>query len=374
MSLTETRALPSGQPRGLGHAFVASGGELVAIRCDALPETGVGHLVRCTALAEELVSRGYDVTFFGDVTHVPWAARQLEERELPIVSAAPSPKEFAAQVVRAGAARCVVDGYHLPALTGEELRSAGMGVLSIIDGDFGAEQSADLYLDQNLGALPGRGADAAAATLAGLDYVLLRDVVRRRRPRSPLSSEGDRSRSRPRVLAVFGGTDPHAAAAVVAPLVLATGQPCDLTVVAASRDRAGALKALQPGPGQSVEVIAPVDDLPALAVESDLVVSAAGSSTWELLCMGVATALVCVTDNQEMGYAPVVEGGYAAPVGRLEELRRGGASALAAVNVLRHLLGNRMARQALRERGMQQVDGRGRERVADALLSLELRA
>ena len=41
-------------------------------------------------------------------------------------------------------------------------------------------------------------------------------------------------------------------------------------------------------------------------VESDLVISASGTSTWELLCLGATAGLVCVVDNQEMGYERAV--------------------------------------------------------------------
>ena len=53
----------------------------VGIRCDARAAIGVGHLVRCIALAEELVGRGHEVVFFG-VVDVPWASRQLADRGL----------------------------------------------------------------------------------------------------------------------------------------------------------------------------------------------------------------------------------------------------------------------------------------------------
>lgn len=45
-------------------AWDAAGG--VAIRVDATPTIGVGHLVRQVALAEELAGRGVPLTFYGD--------------------------------------------------------------------------------------------------------------------------------------------------------------------------------------------------------------------------------------------------------------------------------------------------------------------
>ena len=52
-----------------------------------------------------------------------------------------------------------------------------------------------------------------------------------------------------------------------------------------------------------------------LAAAADLVISAAGSSLSELLCIGAAAAVVCVADNQQLGYARVVAAGTAAGLG-----------------------------------------------------------
>ena len=110
-----------------------------------------------------------------------------------------------------------------------------------------------------------------------------------------------------------------------------------------------------------------MDDLPALVVESDLVVSASGSSVWELLCLGAAAATVCVTDNQEAGYREVVRRGLVAGLGSLADLTGSDAARRHAVTTLAALLTDPDARHDLAARGLGEVDGRGRERVADAL-------
>ena len=62
------------------------------------------------------------------------------------------------------------------------LRARGLPVLALSDGDFGADQRATMYLDQNLGAVRSGAPDPAVLMLSGLRHVLLRDAVRRRRP------------------------------------------------------------------------------------------------------------------------------------------------------------------------------------------------
>jgi spore coat polysaccharide biosynthesis predicted glycosyltransferase SpsG len=353
----------------------------IGFRCDAGGLTGVGHLVRCIALAEELVARGVRVVFLADLAGLTWARRQLDDRGLPVRPAPRSPQALADLVLDLGLSAVVLDGYHLDPGCGAAVRARGPAVLALVDGDFGAEQEADLYLDQNLGARRLPGIAPLARMLAGLEYVLLRDVVRDRRPaRPPLADleppavlSGSRSGPSvraPSVLAVFGGTDPYDAAETVVPLVLAGRAPVAVTAVAARPEVAQALHALPTWPGQRVRAVAPVDDLPALVRQADLVVSASGSSVWELLCLGAPTAVVSVAPNQQAGYQQVVGRGLAAPLGVLQQLKDDPGARRAASDVLTRLLSDSGARKALATAGLAEVDGRGRERVADALLQL----
>ncbi|MGW0199618.1 PseG/SpsG family protein, partial [Nonomuraea sp. NPDC003201] len=269
----------------------------VGFRCDAGVRSGVGHLVRCVALAEELRARGVEVTFLGEVRGSAWARAQLRERGLPLVPAPEEPARLAALARELRLEAAVLDSYDLPGGTGAALRGAGLTVLAIVDGD-PLGQEADLYLDQNLGA-ERRPFPVPARRLAGARYVLLRDSVRglgRTRPAGPV----------PRVLCFFGGTDSAGVAPAWAGALLAAGVPFEATVVSPAPFEAG-------GP---IAVVPPTDRLPELMAGADLVVTAAGSAVWELLHLGVPTALTWVADNQLIGYEELVGRGVAAGLGR----------------------------------------------------------
>jgi spore coat polysaccharide biosynthesis predicted glycosyltransferase SpsG len=259
----------------------------------------------------------------------------------------------------------VLDSYTLPADQSGALRDSGRRVLAVVDGDLLGQQ-ADIYVDQNLDSdLADPALPAGAVRLAGLDYALLRSVVRRLRPPAPRDASSGRT---PRVVCFFGGTDAYRAAPVLAGLLVRTGAPFDAVVVAADGGLRAELLAIPPRPGQRIDVIAPTDDLPKLLADADLAVSASGTSTWELLCLGLPAALVWVVENQILGYGRTIERGLAAGVGHLPSLRHpDSAEAMAAVSVLRDLLTDAPRRAALSARAWGAVDGRGVERVADAL-------
>ena len=335
--------------------------ETVVVWCDLAPEVGVGHLMRCVALAEELSARGRRVHFLVDAGRVPFAAAQLKARGMGSTAPAATRAEQLEQLAAHHPEAVVIDSYRLPPETYAAVR-ARHRTLAFVDGEIGG-RDADLFLDQNIGAeTDDRALPSAAVRLAGLRFALMRDEVLAHRPTVPDAGDGS---APPRVLAFFGGTDAFGAAPVLAPVLAATGLDFHLTVVATTDESRQALAAVGTAPGQQIDVIAPTDQLSALVRRSDLVISAAGTSSWELLCLGAAVAFVCVADNQAEAYERVEEQRLAVPLGSLGVVRDDPEGATAA---LRAILTDAAERARLRRTGWELVDGRGRARVADALL------
>ncbi|HWC23337.1 MAG TPA: hypothetical protein VG502_13645 [Flexivirga sp.] len=336
--------------------------ERIALRCDATAAIGVGHVVRCVALGQELRARGFDVVLWGRIDGIDWLSELVADSGLGRLPAADRVSEQVHEADAAGFAGVVLDGYHLPVPLGDALRDAGHVVLALVDGDFGAAQAADVYVDQNLGAEPHRGGPAGSQCLTGPEFTLLRDSVRmHRRTPGPTSATGE-IRS---VLAVFGGTDPAGVAPRVIPALLATGAELDVSVVASNPVVADRLAALHLSSRQRLRVIPPQRELAALAATSDLTISASGTTVWELLAIGVPTAVVCAVDNQRLGYRALLAADVATGLGELPDL-----DPMQVTSVLRELLENPQRATDLAARGQLLIDGEGRCRVADALAAL----
>lgn len=341
----------------------------VAIRADATREVGVGHLGRSLALAEELLAQGHRVSLIGDLGELDWAVGQATELGLdPLTPAdrAAGPDGLVRQVADLGAELVHLDGYRFPPGTGGALRDSGVAVSAMVDGDFGQPQDADLYLDQNLGAehdpvrLP-----VGATVLRGADYALLRDRVLARRGVVGVPHSGE-----PRLLVVFGGTDPFGGTEVVVDLLTELGRPLQVEAVASSAGTAERLRAMAQGSALDLRVHPTLDDLPGLAVQCDGCVSAAGSSVWELLCLGVPTGVVRVIDNQEPGYRRAVVAGVVVGLGELASLRSDPQARRQALLGLQGLCFDLAERTRLQRAGRAVIDGAGRSRVVAALLAL----
>jgi GNAT superfamily N-acetyltransferase len=155
----------------------------------------------------------------------------------------------------------------------------------------------------------------------------------------------------------MGGTDPVGLAPRAVDLLARTGLALEVTAIAVGENAERARAAAQ-GSRLSLTVLAPVDDLAAMMSAHDLVISAAGTSIWELCCIAVPAAAVWVVDNQRDGYDRVVAAGAAIGLGG-PELGVGEH----AVDLLREALTDPQVRTGLARAGRQVVDGLGAWRV-----------
>lgn len=324
----------------------------VVVHCNAGGEYGMGHLMRTIAVAEEAVRRDWHVEFAGCFTDtaIRVLSAELSTIEVKSFDSVPSSEDWTDYLISRGP-----DVFHVDTYVGDttQWRSGTWLLSNVQDGEFG-RRPADLAIDPNLDAEKERGATDSSA-LYGIDYSLIRSRVRRQR-RAPMQTS-----NHDRILVVMGGTDPtDATPRVIALLDLLPGRR-RVTVIAPAH-LARATQDAADHSAHEVLVIPFANDLPELAASHDLVISAAGTSMWDLACIGVPMALVCVIDNQEKGYRAAVSHGVAFPLGyRWKEQNL--AEGFAALGAL--LQGNPQDAEIMAKRAFQLVDGQGSSRVLD---------
>ncbi|WP_448641023.1 GNAT family N-acetyltransferase [Geodermatophilus sp. URMC 63] len=325
---------------------------LALLRCDAVVTGGVGHLVRCLAVAEAAREAGWDVGLVGSF-EVPLAAALVTGTGLPVLADGSEPLETTAR--RTGAQVVHVDHYTAacPPPGHGHPGEVGFLVSSVQDGRWG-RRGADVVLDASPSGRVTASVVGARVRLTGPRQALVRADVRTR--------PGTREPTR-RVLVVAGGTD--AARILPALTAVATAavdgspddQPYEVLVIdpaaapAGCRDRLGVVSR-PPGP-----------DLLDLAAGSVLVVTAAGTTTSELAVMGVPMAVVQAVDNQAETYRDLVASGAALPLGTATGLSRD-RDRLAAD--LRGVLGDTDRLAGLSAAAAARVDGRGAARLVTA--------
>jgi spore coat polysaccharide biosynthesis predicted glycosyltransferase SpsG/GNAT superfamily N-acetyltransferase len=341
----------------------------VLLGCDGGGPLGVGHVMRCLALAEAAVAAGHTVVlaghFEGSFLQGQIAAAPVEVSHAPTWMADGDPQPLIDLVARVRPEVLHVDSYVAFDRLRELVASTGVGatVSNMEDGTFG-RRPADVVVDPTFGAeLVARPGDATTWLLRGSRYTPVRqrviDARRRGCDASWSSREADNrvgqvARS---VLVVMGGTDPVGLVPAAVDLLARTGLELEVTAIAVGENAERARNAAQ-GSAVSLNVLAPVDDLAAMMSGHDLVISAAGTSIGELCCIGVPSAVAWAVDNQRPGYDRVVAAGAAIGLGGPD---LGGDER--AVGLLKRALTDWHVRIQLIRAGRQVVDGLGAWRV-----------
>ncbi|HSO33851.1 MAG TPA: UDP-2,4-diacetamido-2,4,6-trideoxy-beta-L-altropyranose hydrolase, partial [Labilithrix sp.] len=272
----------------------ATSGEVLLVRADASATIGLGHVMRCLALAEAWLEGGGAVTFA--MSEVPDALVSRIERAGARVARVAAPEDAARLARELGARFAVVDGYHLGAAHQDALAGAGTRLLVVDDAGETATAAAALVLNQNAHASPSLYGTLGSGPelLLGLGYVLLRREFRASGAAPPARITPELAR---RVLVTFGGAD----TAQLTPRALEALAPLDgldvLVLAGAANPHASELRP-PAGARATVRIEIDASDMAEKMRWADLALIAAGSTSWELAACGVPMIAVVAADNQ----------------------------------------------------------------------------
>ena len=264
----------------------------VLLLCDGGGSLGVGHVIRSLALAEAAVAAGHHVVVAGHFEG-SFVQGQLAAAPVEVVALA-APADAGRDPLLELIQRCEPDVLHVDSYEPQGWLMGSFVTSSMEDGPFG-RRPADVVIDPTIGAeLSPRPDDGSTLLLRGSRYTPIRRRVldARRSGQADVAHDGTAHDQDARsVLVVMGGTDPVGLAPVAVTLMAGTGLALDVTVIAVG-ETAERVRAAARGSALSVDILAPVDGIAALMAGQDLVISAAGTSVWELCCIGVPMALI----------------------------------------------------------------------------------
>ena len=313
---------------------------------------GLGHAMRCLALARTWVGRGGDAWLLArdlpeDVEQRYGAAGVAVERVPPTIG--PGTEEDAgltrAILERLEVSWLVLDGYGFDGPY-QDLVAGSARMLVVDDHGHAGQYHAKVILDQNAGAEPGPYAmrPEGSVLLLGPRFALVapefRTVARRQR-QGPVR----------RVVFMLGG----APSEHVTRMTAAAGS----TLVSSGMR----VQAVGGTPSDAeFQWQASTLSVPEALRDADLCVAAAGITTWECCCAGLPTLLFAVAPNQNAVAQAAAEAGAAIDLGRAEDV-----TADQVVEVVRELAGDLDALRAMADAGQSLVDGAGPDRVVDQM-------
>ncbi|GAA5095581.1 hypothetical protein GCM10025760_28090 [Microbacterium yannicii] len=313
----------------------------VLFRSDATLRGGIGHFVRTVAIAEELVARGRRAVLSGEIES-PLALQMVRTAEITVVPPAMNSGELLEQAAEIDAAMIHIDRYEGFSDIRALARGRGTIISTATDAQYG-RRPADVIVDAGPRATHEfHELYADADVCLGPDHALLRRGLS-----AAATHAGPARRSGVHALVLMGGTD----AADYGPAVARAAAGV------AGVTRVGLVGA--PGPAPGVIPVPRSPDVTELLDGWDLVITAAGTTVWEMAALGVPMALIGVAENQRDHYDTLLAAGAAVGLGFLpskDEL---------AVADLAEVIADADARLGMAERARRIVDGRGAARVVD---------
>jgi UDP-2,4-diacetamido-2,4,6-trideoxy-beta-L-altropyranose hydrolase len=334
---------------------------------DATTEIGIGHIMRCLALAQAWKAEGGQAFFLSHCKSK--ALRQRVKAAgiglIPLKNPHPNPvglQTTLAHLHKLQAKWLVIDGYHYDPSFQYAIRSAGYRLLLIDDIAHLPVYHADILLNPGIKAHQfSYVCDSATKLLFGPQYVLLRTefLTRREWPR-------EISQAARKVLLTMGGSDPdNVTLKVIRALQLVAIPGLEVRIIVGSENPH--LESLRHAIQYSTchfQLLTHVTDMPDHLAWADMAVSAGGSTCWELAYMGVPTMVLVLADNQTMNAKGFEQAGMAINLGMFDQV-----SDVRISDALLSLLNDSEKRRRMSCACQEVVDGRGCSRVVQAIFN-----
>jgi UDP-2,4-diacetamido-2,4,6-trideoxy-beta-L-altropyranose hydrolase len=335
------------------------------LRADADAATGAGHVMRSLALAQAWQARGGTAVFLSRC-EAPGLRERIQAAGIGLIPleethpAASDLETTIAMLSRMPASFVALDGYHFDFEYQRAVRKAGSQTLIIDDTAHLGRYHADILLNQNLGASRiSYHCDTDTTLLLEPRYALLRPEFAVRR-----DWQREIPQAATKVLVTLGGGDSdNVTLKVIETLRRLDGAGLETRIAAGpANPHLESLREAARALSSRNEILTSVSDMASLMAWADIAVTAGGSTSWELACMGLPSLTIVLAENQKRSVSELVAAGVAASAGWHEHVT---AEHLA--GKLGRLLHDPVQRLRMSEHGRALVDGKGADRVAAVL-------
>jgi len=281
----------------------------VIFRVDASLEMGIGHVMRCLTLANELKQQNHEIVFIcreltgnlillikypvlvlpkndnfqSDGLYLNWLGATQEQDAEQTIKVIPKNTDL-----------LIVDSYALDEIWHKQLRPYTKKIM-VIDDLADRQFDCDVLLNQNLGIQKENYKNKVSNNcelLLGCDYALLRSEFSKIREKA--LEKRKNTKKIKNILISMGGSDTQnrtydilqeIADDLNIVVVLGSLSPYNAMIKTYAKDK-------------NIEVIIDANNMSELMFEADLAIGAGGSTSWERCCLGLPTLLFITAENQ----------------------------------------------------------------------------
>jgi spore coat polysaccharide biosynthesis predicted glycosyltransferase SpsG len=312
------------------------------LHADSSPKIGSGHVMRLTAIAEELIKRNKSVVFIGQFTEIPWVASRIFGLGFSQILC--SSAEYGSNPLTDV---LILDSYSLPIEDPFIEQNKWRGIVTISD-ELTPKYTADLVIR------PGINQDLDpeihGKCLSGPKFIPLRKSITKLHKVTTDEEPIE-------ILVVGGGTDPfNFVHAVSKSLMGFQGQ---------FRARFFSNEPSLAKLDSRFTSIPIGPDLDMFANSAQLVFTTASTTSLEFIAREAAVGIACAVDNQQGYYKSLVEAGVAVPIGQYSQ----GYWQLNELNMI-EMINSAELRKKLRKKSSGIIDLKGTIRIVDEILKL----
>jgi spore coat polysaccharide biosynthesis protein SpsF len=340
----------------------------VLFRCDASPSIGLGHLVRCLALADELHEKhGVAVSFAMRAS--PLASEMVRRRSYKAMQA-PDGQVFDQQawlqecILKSGAQILVVDVRDDLSKAALEGLAENGTIIAVLDDLSDRRWAADLAFYPPVPQVRRvEWSGFRGRVCVGWEWIVLRSQFAESIPPRYNST------CTLLLLITMGGSDPAGltlkAVRALDRLAGADNEDFEsMIIVGAGFCHRQSLQDLLSQTRRRFTVRDDVSEMSTAMAQADLAVCSFGMTSYELAAMGVPAVCVCLTEDHAQSASALVAAGMCISAGI-----NGEDTEIRLATAVKGLLADKNARAQMSARARELVDGRGASRIAEVLVS-----
>lgn len=341
----------------------------IIFRVDGYSNIGIGHLMRCVALADGLSRKGFRIIFcikpIDRILIDEILKSNFTISEIPVGLTLEEDAEWVISEIEKYKARIVVlDGYHFDNNYFYSIKQKTFFLVCIDDLAENFQYS-DLIINQNIYAIEAMYSTnifKPARLLLGPKYALLRLEFKE------LHDSARTFKKVSNILITFGGSDSeNQTLKTLKALEGIKGNFNIAVVLGVSNHNVNSISDYVSLSKKNIKIINNSKDMHNLMLKADIAISGGGVTTWELCCLGLPMLQIILASNQEEIVNELERKGASVKLGWYKDVFENDIR----VAIL-DLIGDVDRRRAMSCCSRSIVDGKGVERVAeDICMSLK---
>jgi len=332
----------------------------IVFRTDGNYNVGIGHLMRCLALSEELTKRGHTCIFFSKIDDELINKTSKFNINYQKIKSETTLDEDLKKLISYSKENkinwIITDNYEINSDYIQQLKQNNINVLSVDDAA-NMHYYSDIVLNQNIGAEKlNFSIEDYTQLLSGSKYIMMRNELLKNPDKNP--NEEVRN-----ILITLGGTERDNLTLKILQLIEEIVENKEITVVTGPFNPSyQKIKDFTEKTNLKINLIKSPKNMSDLYLKSDIAISAGGSSCYELAYYGIPNIIITIAENQINNAKELNEKNIGIYLGSSNKFSENEFK-----EKLKELINNKKLRETMSKNGKTLVDGQGKKRIVDEM-------